>query len=37
MLANFGLKIRPRKLIFLLFSEIEDFLREQLTSDYLST
>ena len=31
------LTLRPRKLIFLLFSEIKDFLREQLTSDYLST
>ena len=29
--------LRPRKLIFLLFSKIKGFLREQLTSDYLST
>ena len=31
------LRLRPRKLIFLLFSQIKAFLREQLTSDYLST
>ena len=31
------LRLRPRKLIFLLFSKIKGFLREQLTSDYLST
>ena len=30
------LRLRPRKLIFLLFSKIKGFLREQLTSDYLS-
>ena len=43
MLANFQventaiLRLRPRKLIVLLFSKIKGFLREQLTSDYLST
>ena len=31
------LRLRPRKLIFLLFSKIKGFLRKQLTSDYLST
>ena len=31
------LRLRPRKLIFLLFSKIKGFVREQLTSDYLST
>ena len=31
------LRLRPRKLIFLLFSQIKGFLRDQLTSDYLST
>ena len=31
------LRLRPRKLIFLLFSKIKASLREQLTSDYLST
>ena len=31
------LRLRPRKLIFLLFSKIKGFLREQLTLDYLST
>ena len=30
------LRLRPRKLIFLLFSKIKAFLREQITSDYLS-
>ena len=30
------LRLRPRKLIFLLFSKIKGFLREQLTSDYVS-
>ena len=29
------MRLRPRKLIFLLFSKIEGFLREQFTSDYL--
>ena len=31
------LRLRPRKLIFLLFSKIKGFLPEQLTSDNLST
>ena len=31
------LRLRPRKLIFLLFSKIKGFLREQVTSDNLST
>ena len=31
------LRLRPRKLIFLFFSKIKGFLREQLTSDYLFT
>ena len=31
------LRLRPRKLTFLLFSNIKGFLQEQLTSDYLST
>ena len=31
------LRLRPRKLIFLLFPKIKIFLREQFTSDYLST
>ena len=31
------LRLRPRKLIFLLFSKMKGFLREQRTSDYLST
>ena len=31
------LRLRPRKLIFLLFAKMKGFLREQLTPDYLST
>ena len=31
------LRLQPRKLIFLLFSQIKGFLQDQLTSDYLST